>query len=219
MKLFVKESILYSTGQVLTRLASFILVPFFTYVFSPNEVGHIYLFYSTLTFMNIFNNHGLDSALFKYSTTTTDADPGSGIVRFNHATFSSVTELYIDDEDFNGTDVSSWVQSFDDVSGNDTNRGRIRIQNAGTLTTYITFKVTGAVTDATGYTKVTVSHIASSGTLSNNDKVFISFVASGEDGAIPGYFYKFDTGTSDTDPGAGEIASVSYTHLTLPTKA
>ena len=66
MKLFVKESILYSTGQVLTRLASFILVPFFTYVFSPNEVGHIYLFYSTLTFMNIFNNHGLDSALFKY---------------------------------------------------------------------------------------------------------------------------------------------------------
>jgi len=66
LKLFVKESILYSTGQVLTRLASFILVPFFTYVFSPNEVGHIYLFYSTLTFMNIFNNHGLDSALFKY---------------------------------------------------------------------------------------------------------------------------------------------------------
>ena len=159
-----------------------------------------------LTTVADFLPAGGDSALFKYSTTTTDADPGSGIVRFNHATFSSVTELYIDDEDFNGTDVSSWVQSFDDVSGNDTNRGRIRIQNAGTLTTYITFKVTGAVTDATGYTKVTVSHIASSGTLSNNDKVFISFVASGEDGAIPGYFYKFDTGTSDTDPGAGEIA-------------
>jgi len=159
-----------------------------------------------LTTVADFLPAGGDSALFKYSTTTTDADPGSGIVRFNHATFSSVTELYIDDEDFNGTDVSSWVQSFDDVSGNDTNRGRIRIQNAGTLTTYITFKVTGAVTDATGYTKVTVSHIASSGTLSNNDKVFISFVASGEDGTIPGYFYKFDTGTSDTDPGAGEIA-------------
>ena len=159
-----------------------------------------------LTTVADFLPAGGDSALFKYSTTTTDADPGSGVVRFNHATFSSVTELYIDDEDFNGTDVSSWVQSFDDVSGNDTNRGRIRIQNAGTLTTYITFKVTGAVTDATGYTKVTVSHIASSGTLSNNDKVFISFVASGEDGAIPGYFYKFDTGTSDTDPGAGEIA-------------
>ena len=168
-----------------------------------------------LTTVADFLPAGGDSALFKYSTTTTDADPGSGIVRFNHATFSSVTELYIDDEDFNGTDVSSWVQSFDDVSGNDTNRGRIRIQNAGTLTTYITFKVTGAVTDATGYTKVTVSHIASSGTLSNNDKVFISFVASGEDGAIPGYFYKFDSGTSDTDPGAGEIAFNNGTYASV----
>jgi hypothetical protein len=114
--------------------------------------------------------------------------------------------MYIDDLEFNGTDVSAWVQSWDDVTGNDTNRGRIRISKANTLDTWMVFKVTGAITDASGYSKITLSYIDTAGTFANEDKVFISFVASGEDGAIPGYFYKFDTGTSDTDPGAGEIA-------------
>ena len=115
-------------------------------------------------------------------------------------------EMYIDDLEANGTDVSAWVQSWDDVSGNDTNRGRIRISKANTLDTWMVFKVTGAITDASGYSKISLVYIDTAGTFANEDKVFISFVASGEDGAIPGYFYKFDTGTSDTDPGAGEIA-------------
>jgi hypothetical protein len=144
--------------------------------------------------------------MFQYSTTTTDADPGAGFFRLNNATISSATEMYIDDLEFNGTDVSAWVQSWDDVTGNDTNRGRIRISKANTLDTWMVFKVTGSITDASGYSKITLSYIDTAGTFANEDKVFISFVASGEDGAIPGYFYKFDTGTSDADPGAGEIA-------------
>jgi hypothetical protein len=159
-----------------------------------------------LTTVADFLPAGGDSAMFQYSTTTTDADPGAGFFRLNNATISSATEMYIDDLEFNGTDVSAWVQSWDDVTGNDTNRGRIRISKANTLDTWMVFKVTGAITDASGYSKITLSYIDTAGTFANEDKVFISFVASGEDGAIPGYFYKFDTGTSDTDPGAGEIA-------------
>jgi len=168
-----------------------------------------------LTTIADFLPAGGDSALFKYSTTTSEADPGAGVFRMNNATFSSVTELYIDDADLNGLDVSAWVQSFDDVTGNDTNRGRIRVQNAGTLTSYITFKVRGAISDESGYTKVLVTHIASDGTIANDTKCFISFVANGEDGAIPGYFYKFDTGTSDADPGAGEIAFNNGTYASV----
>ncbi|BAQ86549.1 putative tail fiber [uncultured Mediterranean phage uvMED] len=149
---------------------------------------------------------GGDSAQFTYSTTTTDSDPGSGAVRFNNANLASATIAYIDDLEANGTDVSAWVQSFDNVVGNDTNRGRIRISKANSLVVWAVYKVTGAVVDASGYTKVNLVYIDSAGTLANNDKVFISFVSSGEDGAIPGYYYKFDTGTSDADPGAGEIA-------------
>ena len=159
-----------------------------------------------LTTIANFLPAGGDSAQFQYSTTTTDADPGAGFFRLNNATISSATEMYVDDLEFHGTDVSAWVQSWDDVTGNDTNRGRIRISKVDVLDTWMVFKVTGAITDASGYSKITISYIDTAGTFSNEDKVFISFVASGEDGAIPGYFYKFDTGTSDTDPGAGEIA-------------
>ncbi len=161
---------------------------------------------NVLTTVADFLPAGGDSAMFQYSTTTTDADPGAGKFRLNNATISSATEMYIDDLEFNGTDVSAWVQSWDDVSGNDTNRGRIRISKANTLDTWMVFKVTGAITDASGYTKVSLVYIDTAGTFADDDKVFISFTASGEDGAIPGYFYKFDTGTSDADPGAGEIA-------------
>ena len=161
---------------------------------------------NVLTTVADFLPAGGDSAMFQYSTTTTDADPGAGKFRLNNATISSATEMYIDDLEFNGTDVSAWVQSWDDVSGNDTNRGRIRISKANTLDTWMVFKVTGAITDASGYSKITLVYIDTAGTFADDDNVFISFVASGEDGAIPGYFYKFDTSTSDADPGAGEIA-------------
>ena len=158
-----------------------------------------------LTTIADFLPAGGDSAQFTYSTTTTDADPGSGFIRFNHATLSSSAIAYVDDNEINGTDVSAWVQSFDDVSGNDTNRGRIRMSKSNTLDTWAVWKVSGAATDASGYTKLVLTYIDSAGTFANNDKVFLSFVASGEDGAIPGYFYKFATSTTDGDPGAGVL--------------
>ena len=159
-----------------------------------------------LTTVADFLPAGGDSAMFQYSTTTTDADPGAGYFRLNNATISSATIMYIDDLEYNGTNIEAWVQSWDDVTGNDTNRGRIRISKANSLDTWMVFKVTGGITNASGYSKVTLVYIDSAGTFTNDDKFFIAFSASGEDGAIPGYYYKFDTGTSDADPGAGEIA-------------
>ena len=158
-----------------------------------------------LTTVADFLPAGGDSALFQYSTTTTDADPGAGFFRLDNATIASAAEMYIDDLEYNGTNVEAWVQSWDDVTGNDTNRGRIRITKAQSLDTWMVFKVTGAITNASGYTKVTLVYIDSAGTFLNNDKCWVAFTASGEDGAIPGYFYKFDTNTADSDPGAGEL--------------
>ena len=165
-----------------------------------------------LTTVADFLPAGGDSALFQYATSTTDGDPGAGKFRLNNATISSATQMYIDDLEFNGTNVEAWIQSWDDVTGNDTNRGRIRISKANSLDTWIVFKVTGAITNGNGYSTVNLVYIDSAGTLANDDKTFISFVASGEDGAIPGYFYKFDTGTSDANPGSGEIAFSNGTY-------
>ena len=158
-----------------------------------------------LTTVADFLPAGGDSALFQYATSTTDGDPGPGKFRLNNATISSATQMYIDDLEFNGTNVEAWIQSWDDVVGNDTNRGRIRISKANSLDTWIVFKVTGAITNGNGYSTVNLVYIDSAGTLANDDKTFISFVASGEDGAIPGYFYKFGTGTANTDPGSGKL--------------
>ena len=158
-----------------------------------------------LTTIADFLPAGGDNAQLTYSTTTTDSDPGAGKIRFNNSSLGSATAAYVDDEDANGTDISAWVQSFDDVTGNATNRGRLRVTKSNSLTVWHTFKISGAVTDASGYTKLALTYIDGAGSLADADKVFISFVPSGEDGAIPGYYYKFATSTTDSDPGAGKI--------------
>ena len=168
-----------------------------------------------LTTVASFLPKGGDSALFQYSTTTTDSDPSGGYLRFNHATISSATIMYVDDLDYNATNVEAWVQSFDDVSGNATNRGRMRVSKADDLGVWHSLKVSAAVTNASGYTKITFVYIDGAGTLTADDKIFISFSPSGEDGAIPGYRYTFDTGTSDTDPGSGDIAFNNGTYASV----
>ena len=158
-----------------------------------------------LTTIADFLPAGGDNAQLTYSTTTTDSDPGAGKIRFNNSSLGSATAAYVDDEDANGTDISAWVQSFDDVTGNATNRGRLRVTKSNSLSVWHTFKISGAITDASGYTKLALTYIDGAGSLADADKVFISFVPSGEDGAIPGYYYKFATSTTDSDPGAGKI--------------
>ena len=113
-----------------------------------------------------------------YSTTTTDSDPGSGYIRFDNATLASATNAYIDDAEANGTDISAWVQSFDDVTGNATNRGRIRMTKSNSLTIWAVYKINAAVTNATGYTKVPLTYIDGAGAFANDDKVFISYFLS-----------------------------------------
>ena len=122
---------------------------------------------------------GGDAAQFTYSTTTTDADPGSGFIRFNNANLASASIAYASDNEINGTDVSAWVLSFDDVSSSASNRGRIRMSKSNTLDTWAVYKISGASTDASGYVKLALTYIDSAGTFANNDKVFLSFVATG----------------------------------------
>jgi len=117
-----------------------------------------------------------------FSNSTSDADPGAGKLALNNGTVSSVSQLFFDDADDNGTSIASFVQSFDDVS-NATGRGIIQIEKEGTASTFALFKVTGAVVDAAGYSKVPVSHLVSNGSFSNADGIRVDFSYSGNDGA------------------------------------
>ena len=138
----------------------------------------------------------------QYSTTTTDSDPGAGFIRFNNTSLNSATLLYIDDSD--GTnDISAWVATWDD--SNSATAGYLTIAgNPNTSSPLVIYKVTG-LTDATGYTKVNVTYVAGSTSISNNAEISVNFSASG-DVAQSGLHFKFDTGTGNADPGAGELA-------------
>jgi len=97
---------------------------------------------------------------YNFSTTTTDADPGTGIVRANNGTVGSVTFLYFDNTDTGSADLTGWLDSFDDSNAS-TNRGTITIQSAAISgTTALVFRVAGAVVDGSGYRKVPVTYLS-----------------------------------------------------------
>ena len=126
---------------------------------------------------------GSDAGLdMTWNSSTTDADPGAGKLSFNNGTVASVTVLYVDDVDDHAVNISGFVQSWDDVA-NATARGILLISKEDTPSTYAVFKVSGAVTNATGYTKVPVTHVASNGTFSDTDGITIQFSYSGLDGS------------------------------------
>jgi hypothetical protein len=139
-----------------------------------------------LTFSRTGNvgTNGLDGVQsgyrFTFSTTTTDSDPGGGFLRFNNATFGSVTSLFVDNTDVNSADVTTWLDSLDNATS--AVRGTLRIEKIGDATVYREFNVTGAVTDGTGYRKVVVAPVVSNGTLSNNDTIAVTFFRAGDAG-------------------------------------
>jgi hypothetical protein len=89
---------------------------------------------------------GYGSISMTFSTTTTDADPGAGVVRFNNATQSSATILYVDATDANGIDLTPYYKGLGEG---------VVLTFKQTSTKWQTFLVQG-IALATGYWKITV---------------------------------------------------------------
>jgi len=121
---------------------------------------------------------------YTFSNSTTMGDPGTGTLRFNHATIGSVTQLAFDatSADSGNPDVSDLIASIDDGT-NSTHEGYIFVRKSGTPATFAAFNVTNAITDSTGWLSVPVTTAASNGTISNSDTLYISFARSGNVGA------------------------------------
>lgn len=114
---------------------------------------------------------------------TSDADPGAGLLRFNHATPASVTFIYADLADSFGSDITAWLEALDD-SGTSSDRGRLRIQVDGNAAVWREYTVSGAVVTASGYRKIPVTLISSAGTISDGDPLAMFFTPSGPASAI-----------------------------------
>ena len=117
-----------------------------------------------------------------FETNTADADQGQGKVHANNSTLSSATVLYIDDLANDGTSINSFIDTLDDPTA--TNSAIIYIQEAGTGTAGVVFKVNGDVVSASTYSKVPVSHVATFGTLTDGDTIGVVFAFSGDNGSL-----------------------------------
>jgi len=143
------------------------------------------------------NNAPENGVKFAWESTTTDTDQGVGKVWGNNGTHSSITVLYVDDVEAGSVSVNAWVDTWDDVS-NAAARGYIYIASYGTTNAILVFKVTGAVTSASTYSKIAVTHVLTVGTISDGDNIGLTFVPSGADGSGD-----LDDLVDDTSPQLG----------------
>lgn len=156
---------------------------------------------------------GLDAPLpgvpMVFSTSTTDGDPGTGVVRANNATFGSITQLFFDNENADAGSIVDWLSRLDDVS-NTVTRGRLRLQQMDTPANWMDFDVTGAVVDGGGYKKVPVLPI-SGAVFANGAEIAVNFSPAGPggqdgaDGTGSGISFNFDTTTTDSNPTSGGL--------------
>jgi len=138
---------------------------------------------------------GIDGGLrFTFSTSTTDADPGTGVVRYNSATVTAVTSLFVDLTDVNGTPILNILDSFNPANGGGT------IWLTGKTSNQVNaFTVNGALTDGSGYRKIPVVHV--SGSLpTNGEPLVMTFGRRGAQGAQGDRGAKGDQG-DDGDKG------------------
>ncbi len=117
---------------------------------------------------------------YNFDTSTTDADPGAGLFRFNNGTVGDITEVYLDALDQGANDQLNYIDTWADSSS--TVKGHLLVDSADSADpTFLVFEITG-VTTASGYRKVAVSYL--SGSLpANAEACAITFSRSGNTGS------------------------------------
>jgi hypothetical protein len=136
-----------------------------------------------LTFMPVLA--GADGVqpgyVFTFDSSTSMADPGTGDIRLNNATLSSVTAAAVDDLSAitGNPDVSAVVLSWDD-STQATNKGLLLIKKATAPQNFALYRISGASTDNSGWTQLALTHIANNGSFTAADLLVLEFFPTGD---------------------------------------
>ena len=126
---------------------------------------------------------GATTLEYTFSTTTTDSDPGNGILRLSNATQNASTVIRVDLLDALGADVTSVLDIFDDSAGG--LKGFIRLVNKDDTSNWLLFSVSTLSTPS-GYRNVTVTNIgfSSASPFSDSDTVLLCFDPMGAVAAV-----------------------------------
>jgi len=122
------------------------------------------------------------SVQYTFSTTTTDSDPGAGVLRLNNATQNAATVIRADLLDVNGTDWTAALASLADSTN--TVKGHIRLFSVLDPARWLLFTVS-AVASPTGYKNITVANVSSSAAspFANGEGLVLAFSRAGDKGA------------------------------------
>jgi hypothetical protein len=120
---------------------------------------------------------GGDSEQLIFSTSVVDSNPGSGYLRFNHVSYSLVSEFFISTTGRLGNDITNWLDTFDASSA--PVKGVLRIYKRLDPTHYVSFTIVGANITASGYIKVQVAYVLNNNTFANDDQIVVSFTSAG----------------------------------------
>lgn len=118
---------------------------------------------------------------YTFSTTTTDSDPGAGLMRFNSATQNATTVVRLDNLSALGQDVSATIDNFDDSTS--VVKGYLRIVKLNDPTRWALFALTAAASPA-GYKNLTVAlaQFSTANPFTNGDSVIVYFSRTGDKG-------------------------------------
>lgn len=76
------ETAVYGLSSILARAVNFLLFPFYSQVFSPDEYAPVIVLYAAFVFLNILYQYGMESAYMKFAAAardaSTDGDRSSG---------------------------------------------------------------------------------------------------------------------------------------------
>ena len=116
-----------------------------------------------------------------FDSTTTDSDPGAGLLRLDNATQNAATTIRTD---LVGADGSTWTSVFDTFDDSSSAiKGYIALKKLGDATKWLIFSVS-AIASPAGYKNITVANVASSAAspFTNGDSLVMEFTRNGDKG-------------------------------------
>ena len=117
---------------------------------------------------------------FAFDNSVDMSDPGAGDLRFNNSTPASATSIAISGlKGVSGSpDISAYIASWGNALG--TTKGTLIIRKQSDPSFYLTFTVTGAITDNSTWLQFSVTNDSSNGTLTNADDIYVQFIRAGD---------------------------------------